>query len=605
MATNEAQQASKNGGRLATESGALAIGRRTASQWTWVAALLVVALAVATLGYVAYRLAFQASVPPPATVVERGSIVSIVSATGEVVAARVARLDFPSRGQVKEVLKEVGQAVQAGEVLATLEDGYLQLEVDQARSDLRVAQLRLEEASEIATPEEVAAAKAMLAAAQARVGEIRSGSQASAIVAAEAEVRSAEAKLAAARARTAQLTSESTPAAVAGADQAVAEAEAALQQAEAELSRLRAEPSAATVTAAGLGVDRARQSLLASQVSRDADCGRDSDSSDCKSANAEVWAAELEVRRAEVELQQAQAGPRPEAIAAAEAEVESARKGLASARADSQELAAGVTAADLQAARSAEETARAELLSAQSRLEEVRSGAKTSDLEAAQATVATAAATLARTAPRASTLALAEEEVRQAEIRLHRADLDLSGAALKAPFGGVVTEVSINAGEQALGVSAEPAFTLVAPQAMRVEATVDAADVLKIAPGQEVQVTLESVADRTFTGKVARVSALGAVQRGATTYLVTVDLDPGDTRPAPGIAANLDIVTERLDGVLVLPSWLIRSQGEKHVVDVLVDGVPEPRSIQIGASNGRLTEIKEGLAEGDRVLAWR
>lgn len=598
-----------NGDRAATRTNRLsAADSRIATRTNVAAAFLVVALIVVTAVYVIARLSTFAAggqVASQPILAERGAVLPMINTSGGVIAARQARLTFGTQGQVKEVLRSVGQSVQTGQALATLEDDHLQLQLEQARSDLRMSQLRAQQANEAATPEEIAAAKSTLAAAQARVQEISSGSLDSVRAAAEADVTSAQANLAAARARTAQLASGATPAIQAEAERSVATAQAALQRAEADLAKLKAGPSAEAVAAARLQVDGAKQSLWAKQISRDAACGRGTDNAPCKAADAEVMSAEIEVRQAETRLQQAQTGARPEELAAAGAGVESARKGLDSAKADQQRLLGGATSAELQAARGAEELAKANLASAQARLDQVRAGAKTSELEAAQALVASAAAALAKTSPQASALALAEEEVRQSEISVRRAELDLSGATLRAPFDGVVTSIGINAGERIVPGNELLAITLVAPDSMRVEATVEGSDVAKLAVGQDAVVTLESLEGGAFPGRVAKIAALGTAQRGTPTYLVSVDFDPGNARLAPGMAANVDIITERKDGVLVVPSRLIQRQGEEQFVAVLVDGERQQRKVRTGTSDGKLTEIVDGLAEGDVVLAAR
>ena len=195
----------------------------------FVVALVVVGLAVA--GYLGYQrfIAASAAPPPVQTVqVRRGSLESTVSATGTV-AARQASLGFGAAGRVKSIDVAVGQQVQAGQTLATLDTESLQLQLEQARSNERAARLKLQQLQEGATPEEIEAARAALAAAESRARYLAASSDGSDVQAAEAAVSAAEATLAGARARLQQLEAGPDPAEVAQAEQAVAAAQAALE----------------------------------------------------------------------------------------------------------------------------------------------------------------------------------------------------------------------------------------------------------------------------------------------------------------------------------------------------------------------------------------
>lgn len=564
---------------------------------------LAVIVTVAVVIFVAYRLSSATASPQTRSQVvqaQRGALVSTTSAKGAVSSARQVQLTFGTAGRMGALHVSVGQNVKAGQPLASLDANELQARLEQARSDLRIAHLKLERLKAVATPEEIESARAAVTAAESKVQDLKAGVSGLDVQAAEAGVAAAEASLASARAKRSQLTSGPLTVDVIAGEQLVATARADLQKAEADLARLKAGPSDVDLEAAKLEVDRAKQALLAEQISRDAACGRGGDDSPCKAGDARVWAAELSVRQANLRLQQLRAGSRPEDLAAAERSVESARKGLQSAEARLKQLFVGPTEADLQAALSAEKLAEANLRSAQSRLEQLRIGAKASDLQAAQASVASASASLAtRTSPRASDLALAEEEVRRAQATVDRAETDLKATVLTAPFDGVVASLNADVGGYVYGNTT--AITLVDPKAMRLDATVDDVDVAKFAPGQQADVTLDLLGERRFTG---RVISLAPRQQG-TSYVVSVEFDPGDAGIASGMMGTISRIVERKDDVLLVPSRAVRRDGREQVVEVLVDGKPQVRKVRTGSSNGQSTEIVEGLAAGDRVLLVR
>lgn len=131
-------------------------------------------------------------------VVERGDMLVTVSASGHIRPAAQADLSFAASGQVAEVLVEVGDEVEAGDVLVRLDAERLNLEVDRARANLAAAEAQLAKLRAGAQAEEVEATRANLRAAEAQVGaaaaerdQVAAGPGQPQIAAAEAEVASA------------------------------------------------------------------------------------------------------------------------------------------------------------------------------------------------------------------------------------------------------------------------------------------------------------------------------------------------------------------------------------------------------------------------------
>jgi HlyD family secretion protein len=132
------------------------------------------------------------------TVVERGSLLVAVSASGNIEPQKRVDLAFDASGQVVEVAVEVGDRVEAGDLLARLATERLSLQVDQAEANLAVAEAQLSRLQAGPRSEEVSAAEANLRAAEAQLDaaaaerdQVTSGATTAQIAAAEAEVASA------------------------------------------------------------------------------------------------------------------------------------------------------------------------------------------------------------------------------------------------------------------------------------------------------------------------------------------------------------------------------------------------------------------------------
>lgn len=131
-------------------------------------------------------------------IVERGTMLVAISASGNIEPKARVNLAFESPGRVAEVMVEVGDSVKAGDVLARLDTWQLELQVEQARAALALAEAQLAQLQAGPRQEDVERAEASLRAAQAQVSaaaanrdQLAGGPSAAQIAAAEAQVAAA------------------------------------------------------------------------------------------------------------------------------------------------------------------------------------------------------------------------------------------------------------------------------------------------------------------------------------------------------------------------------------------------------------------------------
>jgi HlyD family secretion protein len=160
-----------------------------------------VAIAAAISAIIVWRTgqATQSTEEARSAVVQRGTLLVAVSASGTIEPQNRVNLAFEQPGLVGEVMVEVGDTVGAGDVLARVDTGQLALQVRQAQASLTSAEAQLAQLKAGARPEEVAAAEAGLRAAEAQASSaaaqldrIKGGSTAAEIAAAEAELAAAQ-----------------------------------------------------------------------------------------------------------------------------------------------------------------------------------------------------------------------------------------------------------------------------------------------------------------------------------------------------------------------------------------------------------------------------
>jgi len=131
-------------------------------------------------------------------VVERGTMLIAVSASGTIEPQTRVSLDFEAPGRVAEVLVKVGDPVKAGDVLARLDTARLELQVKQSQAALALAEAQLAQLGAGPRPEEVAAAEANVRAAEAQVSAAAANLDQIVVGAGDAQIAAAQADLAAA-----------------------------------------------------------------------------------------------------------------------------------------------------------------------------------------------------------------------------------------------------------------------------------------------------------------------------------------------------------------------------------------------------------------------
>lgn len=228
------------------------------------------------------------------------------------------------------------------------------------------------------------------------------------------------------------------------------------------------------------------------------------------------------------------------------------------------------------------------------------------DVQASQLALAQQQASfeLKKAGPAAVDILTAEASVEQALAALKKAEADLAGTTLVAPFSGHVTVVAFNVGEQ-VG-SGTAAITLVDTRQARIDVVVDETDVAKIQVGQTVNVTFEALPGQTLSGRVAMVAPVATVQQGVVNYPVQIAVEPAQAQSAgvrPGMTASSRIVTQQRENTVVVPNRAIRTQGRNRTVEVLApDGKTEQRPVTVGLANDQQSEILNGLQPGDLVV---
>ena len=177
---------------------------------------------------------------------------------------------------------------------------------------------------------------------------------------------------------------------------------------------------------------------------------------------------------------------------------------------------------------------------------------------------------------------------------------------MKAPFAGVVPQVSIVPGSAASQASL--AVRLINSHPLHVDLRLSEHDVAQVQVGQPVKFTIGSLAGWQTDGKVSYVAPAADTTNSGVTYIVRVSFPDNDPKVKIGMTADLEIIIAARQDVLLVPNTALAPKGSGWMVqgvttDLLGKTTIESLDVQIGLSNGAQTEIVDGLSEGKEIVA--
>ena len=202
-------------------------------------------------------------------------------------------------------------------------------------------------------------------------------------------------------------------------------------------------------------------------------------------------------------------------------------------------------------------------------------------------------------------------QVSQAKAQLAEKQEEYRNSTIVAPIDGTVLSRDVEVGDAVssiliLGSSATLVMTLGDTHEVYVKGKVDESDIGKVYIGQAARIKVESYKDRTFLGKVTKISPMGVEKDNVTTFEVRVSVDNAKGELKSQMTANAEIIQDEHKSVLMIPEGsLIYDKDRKASVEVPdYKGKDGKRKVNVtvGISNGSKTELLSGLKEGEQVV---
>ncbi len=232
-------------------------------------------------------------------------------------------------------------------------------------------------------------------------------------------------------------------------------------------------------------------------------------------------------------------------------------------------------------------------------------------------------------------LASAEADVGVAEAELKLNETNLAKACICSPISGVVLKRSVDPGQTVASSLQAPVLFSIAEdlKQMELQVDVDEADVGKVKVGQHATFTVDAFPDRKFPATIRDVRYASETIQGVVTYKAVLNIDNSELLLRPGMTATAEIKVTEIPDTLLIPNAGLRyappvasadtrsflrrllpgppqfrpaspreTTGTSRQVWVLRSGAPVQVKIEVGASDGKRTEVKSGGLQVGQAL---
>jgi HlyD family secretion protein len=202
----------------------------------------------------------------------------------------------------------------------------------------------------------------------------------------------------------------------------------------------------------------------------------------------------------------------------------------------------------------------------------------------------------------------AQSSIEVSRARVAVAQSTLRRTIIRAPFTGVVAELNAELGEfitpSPTGIATLPPIDLLDLSCRYVSAPIDEVDTAAIRTDMQAFVSLDAFPKQRWRGSVRRIAPY-VLEREKQARTVEVEVEITDPLALqdllPGYSADIEVVIEARDQVLRVPSEAVL-EGNRVLVFDETAGRLEERVFDAGLSNWEYTEVRAGLAEGDRIV---
>lgn len=204
---------------------------------------------------------------------------------------------------------------------------------------------------------------------------------------------------------------------------------------------------------------------------------------------------------------------------------------------------------------------------------------------------------------RPSEIELARADVLSAEASLQKAEALYEDGVIRAPAGGTITKVSIEYGQ--LAEAGKSVIVLQDVENLYVEADINENNIANIALNQNVDINIDALPDKKFTGTVSKIDLSSDTTNGVVNYKIKVALADKDVNIRPGMNAEISVLISAKENVLAVPEATTFSHDGKTFVNIITNEKRKKyaeREVSLGTKgDGNMVEVLSGVESTESI----
>jgi len=530
--------------------------------------VILVIIIVFVFGFGFYRFFLKKEEPTfILTGVSRGDISQEVLETGTVKKGEEINLSFKNTGKIERIYVEVGQKVSSGEKLARLETAQLNIQLQEARATLEVAQAKLDKLLVGASLEEIQIAETAVSNAQITLDNARQNLKDKELLAAQNLDSAYEDAL--------NVLDDSYLKSYNALQTMDLIARTYFTSNDQEAIRVRENKDNAENA-----ISQAKTYLDAAKADTKEREKTDTALFEMEKSLEEVYDALRVIREISEELNY-----RNVVSSTHKSSLDTQREYINTATTNVTDSEQNISSAKL--------TNEANINTAKSEVSSAEGSLKAAEDELTSLTAF----------PRQEDVDLYQAQVKQAEAQRAVLENQIYQAILRSPTKGQVTQIKKRVGEMVQSALGDPVILFLSDDPFEIEVNIYEEDVVKMEVGNLVDISLVAFPDQVFKGNVISIDPAEKLIEGVVYYEAVVGFEETPTGLKPGMTADVIIKTAQKENVLIISEDAIQKKDKKTVVQILRDGIVEDREIETGLwGSDDMVEVVSGLTEGEQVI---
>jgi len=203
--------------------------------------------------------------------------------------------------------------------------------------------------------------------------------------------------------------------------------------------------------------------------------------------------------------------------------------------------------------------------------------------------------------PRDVDTAYLQARVREASASLDLARENLNKTKLFSPIDGFITDIEFEVGES---VNTSNIFIKLTSKNKKIEANIPEIEIGKVKINDKVKIILDAFPDKVFDGSIVSIDPVDTSIQGVIYYNADITFSDATSSQVvlPGMTADIDIVTDYREDVLILPKSSVKIKDGKYYAQVYENEEIKNKDVVLGLLGNEKVEIISGVGEVDKIV---